>query len=284
MRDDNVTGHMEMERSRNLNESSKALENRREDKKAFKKFILLLLLCSFAGGVVGFFSAGTMGKQGAAVELFLPVLRAVGLYGNFIVSTALVIGISVLMRQSRRSFSGWDGEDEDVIARVEMRLGYGMAASSVNMVVCYFIFGAGVYVLDFPDLGPDTSKVRIAATLLGLIYAMAVTIWFQKELVNLMKEINPEKNGSVYDTGFQKKWLESCDESERLQIYKACYQSHKMVTYTCLGLWVICVIGIMLWDFGMLPMTMVIVIWLVSGVSYEAECIRMSKHPADLMK
>lgn len=284
MRDEHVTGNGKMAGSQNGIEAPKAMENRREDRKAFKKFLLILTLCTLAGGVVGFFSASTMGKQRAVMELILPVLRAVAPYGNFIFSTVVLLVISVWMWQSRRIFAGWNGEDEDVIARVEMKLTYGMAVTSVNMAVCYFFFGAGVYVLDFTNLGADTSKAGIIATFLGLFYGMVVTVWFQKEIVNLEKEINPEKNGSVYDTGFHKKWMESCDESERLQIYKACYKSYKAVTYTCLGLWMICLIGILLWDFGMLPMTMVIIIWLVSGISYEAECIRMSKHPSDLMR
>lgn len=284
MRDENRKDGIKMTGSRIMAESGKAVENRREDKKAFKKFLIILILSTLGGGIVGFLAAGTMGKQGDMGEGVLAVLRAVAPFGNLIFSTILAVVISVLMRQSRKIFAGWDGEDEDTIGRVEMKLSYALSMASVNMAVCYFFFGAGIYVLDFAEEGADISILGAAATFLGLIYAMALTIWFQKEIVNFAKEINPEKNGSVYDTGFHKKWLESCDESERLQIYKACYKSYKMVTYTCLVLWVFCVMGIMLWDFGMLPMTMVIVIWMVSIISYETESIRLSKHPSDLMK
>ncbi|MDY4515087.1 MAG: DUF3169 family protein [Lachnospiraceae bacterium] len=36
---------------------------------------------------------------------------------------------------------------------------------------------------------------------------------------------NPEKTASVYDTKFQKKWMDSCDEAEKILIREATIQA-----------------------------------------------------------
>ena len=45
--------------------SKKANQNRREDKKAFKKFMVILAVCFVLGGISGFFSA-ILAENGAA--------------------------------------------------------------------------------------------------------------------------------------------------------------------------------------------------------------------------
>ena len=45
-------------------------------------------------------------------------------------------------------------------------------------------------------------------------------------------------------------------------------KAYTTVTDTCLILWVICIIGYGLWDFGVVPMVMVTIIWLVNTITY----------------
>lgn len=53
------------------------------------------------------------------------------------------------------------------------------------------------------------------------LLSCACVIFAQQKAVDLERRMNPEKHGSVYDAKFQKKWLDSCDESERRQIGEA---------------------------------------------------------------
>ena len=90
--------------------------------------------------------------------------------------------------------------------------------------------------------------------------------------------MNPEKHGSVYDTKFQKKWLESCDESERRQIGQACYKAYMVATRFCLGLWLVLVILSMVFEMSILPVFVLLLVWGVLQVTYTLECIRLGKH------
>ena len=69
--------------------------------------------------------------------------------------------------------------------------------------------------------------------------------------------MNPEKQGSVYDLNFRKKWWGSFDEAEKFVTYKASYTTMKAISYTCMGLWLFCLIGMIFFDFGVLPLIMV---------------------------
>ncbi|MGL5330114.1 MAG: DUF3169 family protein [Peptostreptococcaceae bacterium] len=100
---------------------------------------------------------------------------------------------------------------------------------------------------------------------------------YNELVVNLEKEINPLLKGSVYDSKFSEKWIDSCDESIKLSIYKSAYISYKSTSTTCAILWVFCIVGFDLWDFGIMPLVMATIVWLVLNVSYCIECIRYSK-------
>ena len=250
----------------------------KEDKKAFWKMILFIVI----GGVIGFFvgmlAVGTEAKIAQFAEVLKEGARIIAPFGNLFFGTLTWIVAAVLMKKSRKIYAGWDGEDENVIDEVEMKLTYAISLTSVNLIVCFFFFGLGVYTIEFAKLRQTGVLFDFVIVFVGYFYSMIVNTIWQKNLVNFTKEINPEKRGSVYDTKFQNEWLESCDESEKLQIYQAGYAAMKAGGHACMGLWIVCIIGMMTWNFGIVPMIMVLIIWLVLVVRYNAECIRLSKH------
>ena len=89
--------------------------------------------------------------------------------------------------------------------------------------------------------------------------------------------MNPLLEGSIYDVKFSEKWIDSCDEAIKLGIYKSYFKAYKAVTNTCILLWLICVLGYGLWDFGVMPLVMITVIWLVQTIAYCMESIKSSK-------
>lgn len=97
------------------------------------------------------------------------------------------------------------------------------------------------------------------------------------EAVDLTRRMNPEKKGSVYDTRFRKKWLESCDESERRQIGEASYQAYTVTNRVCLWLWMVLVILSLVFDIGLLPVLTVMIPWGTLQAAYVAACIRMGR-------
>lgn len=265
-------------------ENQKAVENQQEDKRAFTKFIIIIAAACLVGGAVGYVSAGTSGGYARLAELVLHILNMISPYAIIVLTTADLIAGLITERQCRRAYAGWDEEDEAALTRIEMKLGYAMIANTMSLVMTYFFLGAGFYSIDFDKIRQPYSLTKALILLAGVAYALIITTRLQKQLVNLEKEINPEKRGSAYDPGFADKWLGSCDEAERFQIYKASYKAYKMTNSACIVLWVISVIGILAWDFGLMPMTMVILLWAVLHIGYFRESIRLTRHPEEIMK
>lgn len=92
--------------------------------------------------------------------------------------------------------------------------------------------------------------------------------------MNLKKEINPLLKGNIYDVNFAKKWVDSCDESLKFKIFKSAYKSFISVNFTCKILWIFCILGYSLFGFGITPLLIVTIIWLVQMISYYIEDIK----------
>lgn len=185
----------------------------------------------------------------------------------------LLVGIvsAVLIRKSKKLLAVWDGEDEEQADKIDGRLGIAVFMAEILMVVNFFLFALAVN-LDFGmESSENTEKITTIVNLIIFILSFAVVLVIQKKAVDLTKLMNPEKDGSIYDGNFNKKWEESCDEAEKLLIYKCGYKAFKCTSSACLVLWVLCVIGDMAFDIGLLPVIMVTVIWLVQVASYTIE-------------
>lgn len=252
-------------------------ENRRADKKALRMLLLLTLAGAIFGFVAGVASALLQDAYTSVAQACMAAMTIAAPYGNFVFTTiVLMIGIRWL-RKSRKLYEAWDGEDEDVINEAEYMLSKALALTSVNVIVGFFFFGLGTYTANSEGIAKAETVIRLAVAVLGLAYETVSMTVLQKNLINFTKEINPEKRGSAYDMNFQKKWIESCDESEKLQTYKAGYHAMQTGSYACIALWVVCMIGMTAWDFGIMPMVMVLLVWLSMVLRSNVEAIRISK-------
>ena len=104
----------------------------------------------------------------------------------------------------------------------------------------------------------------------AFIAVMVETIIIQQRCVDAVKRMNPEKTASVYDVKFQRKWMDSCDEAEKLMIGKCAYKAYAAANTAC----AVCAL---IFNTGFLPSLAVCVIWFVLQFIYYRETIRYSK-------
>ena len=110
------------------------------------------------------------------------------------------------------------------------------------------------------------------------ILSVAAMTVAQQKVVDQVRRMNPEKQGSVYDVHFNKKWLASCDEAEQKQIGQAAYKAYHTVDVACPFLWMTMVLLNYAFDFGLLmPAFTVCLLWLLLNVTYSLEAIRLSR-------
>ena len=135
----------------------------------------------------------------------------------------------------------------------------------------FFFFSAGTAKL------PQEVSGSIIPLLVVFLAVIALAVLLQQKTVDLTKEMNPEKRGSVYDMKFQERWWESCDEAERRQIGQASYKAYTTMNKFCPYCWGVLLLGNMVFHYGILPSAVVLVIWAVLSVSYTREAIRLGR-------
>ncbi|MBP3594275.1 MAG: DUF3169 family protein [Lachnospiraceae bacterium] len=272
--------------------TEKQRENKKEDKKALKKFFWILVLAFFTGIVVGIGSAfiGDVLENQPVKEAILTALQYLAIYGGYFFTTVLLIVSIVLYQKSRKEYIAWDEEDEEVLEGLETKISYVIWFSNLIMFGSYFFFATGVWAVGLADAKAAVEQSNtgfwfsLGTVFLHMVYALIVSCVIQQKTVNLMKEINPEKQGSIYDTKFQDKWLANCDEAERFAAYKCSFKTFKVMQLTGMVLWIICLIGQMIFGTGVFATIIVTVFMIIQISVYSVQGIYFAKHPSEVMK
>lgn len=245
---------------------------RKDNRKALPKFLLVLLGCGVLGGVLGFgvvyfkvneleaaFTAGLNALLAAVTPWAIPVSSAVSLGGAW-----------VLYRRAKRMTNTWDGEDEAAADAVENTLNWVLLLTTIQMLLNFLFFAAAV-IYWVPG------KLTIIAEIVCFLLSVGAVTLVQQKVVDLTRQLNPEKQGSVYDLRFKKKWLDSCDEAEQKQIGQAAYKAYSVVNTACPILWCVLVMLSFMLKFSLLPSFVVVLLWGILNITYIVECIRLSR-------
>ncbi len=240
----------------------------KERKLAVQFVIICLLLCAIGfcvGKGIKYVDWDVL-MQSVPREMIGAVLT--GLYALFTASSAAVMAISC--GKLKRMVSGWNGEDEEEIQHIEQKLNFPMAASSVIMIFNYFLFSCSCYYLL-----PETWIYGLLPCVFSIINMIVFTITIQKT-VTLEKQLNPEKQGSPLSIRFRKEWMDSCDEMEKVLVWRSGYAGYVAGNSACLVMWTLSFLGQFIFHTGILPAFCVCTIWLIMTIASMRESIRLT--------
>lgn len=253
---------------------------RQENKKALPKFILVVVCSLVLGGILGF----ALVKLN--LENFQDALDGAGLFFTNRVAPWLIIALPVaefavclpIYFSAKKQLSAWDGEDETVSGKIEARLSVCIGITGLCTVAAFFLLSA-MFAGFVGNAG--TEQMMPAPMFFGGLAGFLVNLFapmiLQQKLVDLTKRLNPEKHGSVYDTKFQKKWYDSCDEAERAIIGQCAFKAYQAMCRVCMGLWVVFALGGMFFNWGFLPALAVCLVWGVGQAAYSWACLKQEK-------
>ena len=249
------------------------MKQKSENRKAMPKFILTMIGALILGGALGVAIVFAEGHWAASLSAALTKALATAapwlLTADAIINTVVVWS---LYKKAQRIFKSLqDPEDEEQLDRIETILNSALIVNNICNIASYFFIGIAFCYLS------KIQPMMFVLCLAAFICCMASMLIGQQKLVDFTKKLNPEKQGSVYDMKFAEKWYDSCDEAERAQICQAAFTSYKATNLTCVLLWLVLVLGNMLFDFGLMPIAVVTLIWLISTVSYCVKAMRLGK-------
>lgn len=242
---------------------------KKDNKKSLPRFLLLIFGSALAGGVLGF-SGAMLADEGVLEAIrngagrFLELISPWGIpaSGIFLLAPGFWI-----YRRAAAQFAGWDAsaDEDETSEQIERRLSWALLLANLAMLVDLF-FLATSFLCPNPLLNAGVFVVSLA--LLTLL---------QQKVVDMTRRMNPEKKGSVYDTKFRKRWMDSCDEAERAQIGQAAYRAFVVTTTACGVIWLILVLLNFFMGTGLLPILVALLIWGVLQTSYLLTAIKLGR-------
>ena len=240
---------------------------KKDNRKSLPLFLLTVALAGLVGGVCGFFGAmaADKGMLDAVWGALEQGLRWIAPWSIPVSALGLLFPAWLVLRAARRRFAAWDGESEEESEAIEGQLNQVLLLASVAMLLTFFFLAAS----------PLCARPLVNAGC--FLVALAAIVVLEQKVVDLTRRMNPEKQGSVYDPKFQKKWLESCDEAQRAQIGQASFAAFRAGSNACAVVWLVLTLLHLTAGTGLLPVAAVLVVWGVLQVSYMRRCMAMSR-------
>lgn len=253
-------------------------EIQKANRKAMPKFILITVISSLIGGIIGFCAAiyglNTLAdSMRYAGEFFCTYIASWLLFVAAVIVPAVCVPI---YKSANKLLSSWDGETAEISDAIEKKISIVIWITGTAIIISLFLISAS-YSGGFDSFENKDNMVSFVTGIVGFLAILIETIAIQQKCVDTVKKMNPEKTASVYDTKFQKKWVDSCDEAEKILIGKCAFRAYSATNNICVTLASVLAICALIFNIGFLPSLVVCIIWLVNQSAYCREALRYSK-------
>lgn len=253
-------------------------ETKRANRRALPKFILIMAISMLAGFAAGFFSVR------CGLDALADGIRTASAFFGARVAPWLMLALAVVLPalsvpiygKARRRLDAWDGEDEQIPDAVDVGLSVVIWISGAALILSLFLLAAA-YSGGLAAFDDETRTAPFFLSVFSLLITLLEVVVIQQKCVDAVKRTNPEKTVSVYDLRFQRKWMESSDEAERLMIGRCAYKAYSATHMVCLILAVLLAMCALLFDIGFLPSLAVCVVWIVNHSVYSREAVKYAK-------
>lgn len=235
------------------------------------KYLLILAVSGMFGAALGAVMSSISDNSGAIWDKFMAFMSVIIPPAQWIVFLVLA-AISIVLYFIALGYVKKlekNREDDDASQKANGLISLGLTICSVTLILCYWLFGFSVTL----PIGPGMLLLGTGAIALMLVYYSTYMAYG----VKLVKRINPEKHGDPLDLKFQKNWIDSCDEAEKMVIYQAAYQSYQLVGMVLLGAWVVTVMCSLFFGLGGYAVTVISVIWLTHTIGYQYYAMKLEK-------
>ncbi len=211
-------------------------------------------------------------------------LKSAGAFFGTYLAPWLMLMIAVIMpvvcvliyRSAKKLLSSWDGENEEISDTIDQKLSIVIWVTSTALILSYFLI-ASLYSSGFEAFENEHHLVLFLIGMIAFFAIMVEAVIIQQKCVDAAKKTNPEKTVSVYDPRFHKKWMDSCDEAEKMMIGKCAFQAYAATNAVCTVLSVVLALSALIFGIGFLPSLAVCLVWIVNQSVYCREALKYAK-------
>lgn len=251
-------------------------EIKQANRKALPKFLLVAVVCMVIGGVIGYYSG--YGSKKGGIGKFIDIMKEAGAFFGANIAPWLMVATAVIVlavcipiyKSAKKLLCSWDGEDEDISETIDRKLSVVIWITSAALVLSYFLLAAS-YSRGLATFDDKTRTIIFFIGVAAFFIVLVESIIFQQKCVDTTKQMKPEKKASVYDMKFQKKWMDDCDEAEKIIIGKCAYKAYTATNIACTTLSIVLAVCALIFDIGFLPSLTVCLVWIVNMSAYFKE-------------
>lgn len=179
-----------------------------------------------------------------------------------VIMSVLALGLSM---RGRYRLKHMDLEDEEAAEKLERDLHRYQSLLSFLSILSICISGIVI------SKGKEVEVFRGLVPIIIFCCAAFFTMFCIDKLVRCEKKLNPEKKGNVLSWNFNRQWLESCDEREKLRYYKAGYYTHTYLQLVYLVIFTILLLFSTVAEVGAQTFLVLGVIWCAQILIYWYE-------------
>lgn len=242
-------------------------------RKTFWKFVGLMVVCALGGGVVGFVIGMKNESLSSVITMLLDFIGRSGFYVMALIGLGSFLLALHYYYVGKRLFARWDGEEDAKLDEIEGKISFALLFISVGFI--FTIVFAGIGLADFKHDAAD-AWVLIIDVVAMIVITLLLTM-LQRRCVELEIALNPEKRGDVLDRRFQKDWIESCDEQERLAVYRSSYRAYQVSQKAAPMIILIMILVSMVTNIGAIPFLAVGGVWLIQSMTYMKSAIKVEQ-------
>lgn len=249
-------------------------EIKKENRKSLKVFIVILIAAGIVGGIIGGVGIRFSDNMKDITSLLAQLIKQGIVYIMPAAAIIFCILTWILYRQSKSLLSTWDGENEEIPTQIDIKTGYGIWISAINQIFSFFCFAVGLS--DSMMYGEIELKNVFIIVVVFAVNNFLI-IFTQQKFFDLTKEMNPEKSGSVYDFKFQNKWMDSCDEAEKMQTFQAGWSAFRVMNIVYVISWMVTYLANDFLGVDIFACIMVVILWGIQTSVYCAKTIQLSR-------
>lgn len=278
------------------NNTEEALRKKIEkDNNAKKPIMIIILVSSFIiGGFIGvvFCNLFDYLKQGAEMsfgETWMLVQNYLTIPARVIFVAGDLIFMIVVIVFYKKAWNTWKRctDEDERYERTEKYISIFLIL--VSMANCFNLSAFGVALYNKPGVmhllselfGKNVAMVvntsDLILAIIPLIGLSLLYLYLQKKGIDLMRMMNPEKKGSVYDPKFHSVWYESCDEAERIKIGNASYKAYRVTNVVCCVMMIVFISISSVFEIGILPILIPAFLGAVMNLVYGIEAMKKPK-------
>ena len=223
--------------------------------------MLLGALIGTAGSIAAVFWGGDMRHLAEGVSEHFAGVGVLAEVVLAVVSIVVAAGIFAYLRSLWRKEERAEDEAADAYgAKFERWAQIGLLLTE-SMAGVLLVLGCCAFPVGFSPYGREGVLVLLLMT--AMVLGTGFMAVMQIAIYHLMQKRDPQKKGDPSSLSFNKRWLESCDETEKLVIYQAGYKAFSWMQAGLLVAIILALFGENHFGTGKFPIVLVGSLWIL---------------------